>query len=94
MLWEGPALEAEPGATPAPGVESLADEGLDEEEPEILGESAGLLGNCGLSDTMLLTQTHARVTELKCRDMLHFKPVYKTQELLYKAEVQNPGPGI
>lgn len=51
---------AEPGAVPALGVESLADAGLDEEELGILGESAGLLGNCGISDTMLLIHTQIK----------------------------------
>lgn len=61
-LWADPVFGAEPGAAPALGVESLVDAGVDEEEPEILGESAGLLGNCGISDTVLLTHTHKSIT--------------------------------
>lgn len=55
-LWADPEFRVDPEADPALGVESLADAGLDEEE--ILGESAGLLENCGVSDTPLLTDTH------------------------------------
>lgn len=48
-LWAGPVF----------GTEPLADAGLEDDEPEILGESAGLLGNCGSSDTALLShKTH------------------------------------
>lgn len=57
-LWVGPVFGTEPGAVPALGVESLADAGLAEEEPGILGESTGLVGNCRISDTMLLSHTH------------------------------------
>lgn len=62
-LWAGsgaktcPVFGAEPEVVPALGVESLADAGLDKAELEILGESAGLLGN---SDTLLLTHTHTQ----------------------------------
>lgn len=77
-MWAGPVFAAEPSAVPA-----LSDAGLDEAELGILGESVGLPGNCGISDTILLSHTH---TEFPTKCTAYYALITKCNMMTSKRE--------